>query len=149
MSEEVKQFCPKCGGRKLTILCDLCDWHNGGERSDLFSWSDEDQSLPEDEQIQAAFPMETGDHKSYEEAMRLVGAKRSKAALVDLVNWLLHRLNKVETCGMKRTLCPENIESGHIEYETLTECGEDIACFDECWQSWTFCPFCGKPWVKK
>lgn len=49
----------------------------------------EDQPLPEDDAIRAAFPTRTGDHSTYAEAMRLVGAKRSKGALVSLVNWLL------------------------------------------------------------
>jgi len=62
------------------------------ENSD--SWTDDDQPLPEDEQIRAAHPMETDDHETYEEALRMVGAKRSKYALVDLVNWLLRRIKE-------------------------------------------------------
>lgn len=50
-----------------------------------------DEALPEDEAIQAAHPLENGRHDRYEEALRLVGAKRSKGALVELVNWLLSR----------------------------------------------------------
>lgn len=48
-----------------------------------------DQPLPEDEAIKAAHPLRSGRHDLYGEAMRLVGAKHSKAALVELVNWLL------------------------------------------------------------
>jgi hypothetical protein len=53
-------------------------------------WCDEDQDLPEDDAIDAAHPLQTGDHKSYETALRLVGARRSKGALVGLVCWLVH-----------------------------------------------------------
>lgn len=55
-------------------------------------WTDEDKPLPEDEAIRAAHPTRTSEHQRYAEAMRLVGAKRSKYALVDLVNWLLSRV---------------------------------------------------------
>lgn len=48
-----------------------------------------DQPLPEDAEITAAHPMNSGRHDLYAEAMRLVGARRSKAALVELVTWLL------------------------------------------------------------
>lgn len=50
-----------------------------------------DAPLPEDDAIRAAHPLRTHDHATYAEAMRLVGAKHSKRALVDLVNWLLVR----------------------------------------------------------
>jgi hypothetical protein len=55
-----------------------------------------DQPLPEDEAIRAAHPIYTGRHDRYLEAMRLVGAKRSKGALVCLVNWLLQRAADAE-----------------------------------------------------
>lgn len=51
----------------------------------------DDKPLPEDDAIKAVFPTRSGRHDLYAEAMRLVGAKRSKRALVELVNWLLHR----------------------------------------------------------
>ncbi len=57
-------------------------------------WSVSDESLPEDVDIVAAFPLgrtDPGRFEVYAEAQRLVSAKRSKAALVDLVNWLLVR----------------------------------------------------------
>lgn len=50
-----------------------------------------DAQLPEDAAIAEAFPANSGRHDLYAEAMRLVGAKHSKGALVMLVNWLLHR----------------------------------------------------------
>ena len=53
-----------------------------------------DQPLPEDDAIDAAFPMRSGRHDLYAEAMRFVGARRSKSGLVALVNWLLHRAAK-------------------------------------------------------
>lgn len=49
-----------------------------------------DTAIPEDAEIADAHPTKTGRHDLYTEAMRLVGAKRSKGALVDLTNWLLH-----------------------------------------------------------
>lgn len=48
-----------------------------------------DTSLPEDAEIDAAFPTRSGRHDLYAEAMRLVGARCSKGGLVALVNWLL------------------------------------------------------------
>ncbi len=48
-----------------------------------------DKPLPEDGVIDAAHPTRSGRHDLYVEAMRLVGAKQSKGALVALVNWLL------------------------------------------------------------
>lgn len=48
-----------------------------------------DTPLPEDDAIKAAHPTRTGRHDLYAEAMRLVGARRSKGGLVELVNWLL------------------------------------------------------------
>ena len=52
----------------------------------------DDAPLPEDPDIRAAGPARTGRHDLFTEAFRLVGAKRSKMALVYLVNWLLHRI---------------------------------------------------------
>jgi len=46
-------------------------------------------------------------------------------------------------CGVKTTIHDDPI-SGHHERETTTLCGEPT-CSDECWKSWTFCPYCGKP----
>lgn len=50
-----------------------------------------DHPLPEDKQIEAAHPMESGNHAAFQEAMRLVGARHSKSGPVNLVNWLLVR----------------------------------------------------------
>lgn len=65
-------------------------------------WSEDDRPLPEDAEIKAAHPMRTGRHDLYGEAMRLVGARYSKGALVDLVVWLLHRADAAEARGRER-----------------------------------------------
>lgn len=52
----------------------------------------DDKELAEDSEIENVHPTKTGDHKTYEEAMRLVGARRSKHGLCELVNWLLVRI---------------------------------------------------------
>lgn len=51
----------------------------------------DEKALPEYYEINKVHPTRSGDHATYAEAMRLVGARQSKYALVDLVNWLLHR----------------------------------------------------------
>lgn len=62
-------------------------------------FSREDKPIPEDDEIDAAHPMEDANESDktrwhrYQEALRMVGAKHSKYALVDLVNWLLKRLD--------------------------------------------------------
>lgn len=57
---------------------------------------DDDKPLPEDAEIDAVFPTRSERHDIYAEAMRMVGAKRSKGAIVALVNWLLHRIETAE-----------------------------------------------------
>lgn len=66
---------------------DLADAISAKERAE--AWTEEDQPLPEDDAIMAQHPINSCNHAQYAEALRLVGAKRSKYALVDLVNWLL------------------------------------------------------------
>lgn len=61
------------------------------------SWSDGDRPLPEDESIKATHPIRSGRYDLHRTAMRLVGARHSKHALVELVNWLLHRIEQVAT----------------------------------------------------
>lgn len=63
---------------------------------------EEDQALPEDEHINAAHPLLTGDYELHADAVRMVGAKRSKNALVDLVNWLLARAVESERQALQR-----------------------------------------------
>ena len=60
-------------------------------------WQSEDEeALPEEDAIKAAHPTRTGHHDLYAEAMRLVGARRSKGGLVELVNWLLWQIKTKE-----------------------------------------------------
>lgn len=59
------------------------------EKTRLAATWDSDKPLPEDDAIRAAHPLRSNDYARYVEATRLVGAKHSKYALVDLVNWLL------------------------------------------------------------
>lgn len=74
---------------------DLCGdklvYQLAAELQEARQWAESDQPLPEDVQISACHPgsCEKPDHDLYREALRLVGARRSKAALVALVNWLL------------------------------------------------------------
>lgn len=53
-----------------------------------------DKPLAEDKEISAAFPTRSHRHDLYATAMRMVGAKYSKMALVALVNYLLHKADK-------------------------------------------------------
>ena len=55
-----------------------------------------DAPLPEDAEIAASHPLRIGRHDLYAEAMRLVGARRSKGGLVELACWLLTRVAKAE-----------------------------------------------------
>lgn len=57
-------------------------------------FQDQADKKAEEDQIFAATPMQTGRHDIYAEAMRLVGNRKSKSDLVELVNWLLWRLDK-------------------------------------------------------
>lgn len=81
--------------------------------------SDGDKPLAEDRQIEAAHPLENNRHDLYREAMRLVGARRSKGGLVELVTWLLLR---VETAGkvasvakMRSETSDEDVREGCLE----------------------------------
>lgn len=87
---------PHCGGccveeqNRLHLQIDRLEHAAEG-------WEDEeDQPLAEDHAIAAAFPTRSERHETYAEAMRLVGAKRSKLALVSLVNWILTRAEVAE-----------------------------------------------------
>lgn len=61
---------------------------------EALAWSEEDEPLPEDAAIEAAHPSNMAsptkaDWHRWNEALRMVSKKRSKYALVDLVNWAL------------------------------------------------------------
>lgn len=76
----------KSENEKLTnILASLRDFEN---------WDDKD--LPEEDLIKAAHPLKTKKHYLYAEALRLVHAKHSKYALVDLINWLLFDMEQLK-----------------------------------------------------
>jgi len=89
--------CPKCGWPTGSLARDVrevpalrASGRSGGTESRRASRAEcGDMAQPEDDSIRAAHPLRTGRHDLYAEAMRLVGAKHSKRALVDLVNWLL------------------------------------------------------------
>lgn len=76
----------------IGLLDEIEDWRK---------W--DDRPLPEDEEIDAAFPTRSDRHDTYAEAMRLVGARYSKGELVALVNWLLIRAEA-------RTATPSAVE---------------------------------------
>ena len=69
------------------VLCRSC-----GAEFDLptgTTWEDQDDEWTD--RIKAAHPSRSGSHEDYATAMRMVGARRSKGALVELVNYLLQR----------------------------------------------------------
>ena len=47
--------------------------------------------------IDASHPMRTGAHDAYATALDMVGNRHSKGALVDLVCWLIQRVNMAES----------------------------------------------------
>lgn len=53
------------------------------------SWLDDEKNAIYADEIAAVHPTVTGDHTTYTEAMDLIKDRRSKYALVDLINWLL------------------------------------------------------------
>ncbi|MDB4942989.1 MAG: hypothetical protein JWP97_2523 [Labilithrix sp.] len=57
-------------------------------------------SLSEAEEIKAAHPLRSGRHDLYAEAMRLVGERHAKGALVELVTWLLLRAEQARAGGL-------------------------------------------------
>jgi hypothetical protein len=71
-----------------------------GKESDnnfqIMSFSKADKKIPEDEEIKLAHPTRSGRHDLYAKAQELISAKHSKFALIELVTWLLLRLDKAE-----------------------------------------------------
>lgn len=53
------------------------------------NWASDDEPIDEDESINSAHPTKTNLHGVWAKAEQMVSAKRSKFALVALVNWLL------------------------------------------------------------
>lgn len=56
----------------------------------------EDSKTPEDEAIKAVHPVRSGRHELFQRAQELIHPRRSKYALVEMVNWLLHRIDDAE-----------------------------------------------------
>jgi hypothetical protein len=50
-------------------------------------WTDKPDEWSD--RISAAHSLKTGDHNTYRTALEMVSNRRSKGALVELVNWLL------------------------------------------------------------
>jgi len=57
-------------------------------------WDDKPTDL--DDEIAAAHPMITGNHKRYALALDMVSARHSKGSLVELVNYLLSKIPSSE-----------------------------------------------------
>lgn len=115
--------CHRCGhyetsyerAASLYAHCPSCSRHTRWERvpndprtdsakawPEMPAWADDtddDKPLPEDAEIKAAFPTRSERHDLYGEAMRLVGARRSKGGLVALVTWLLLRAEHQRTAS--------------------------------------------------
>jgi hypothetical protein len=65
---------------------------DGAHQVTHWAASDDDRPLPEDDAIEAAHPVnDKRNTPLFEEALRLVDARRSKYGLVELVTWLLAR----------------------------------------------------------
>jgi hypothetical protein len=86
------------------------------------SWGD--KPLPEDDAIQAAHPLRTGLHDVYAEAARLVGAKRSKRALVDLVNWLLCSARNADAARLDERRERQRFERWYEEQRVKAEAAD-------------------------
>lgn len=86
---------PHCTRPVYAIASDALGWAREFKSYDGWQVAG-DGTLPEDRAIAEAFPTRSGRHDLYATAARLVGAKRSKPALIALVNWLLLRLAKAE-----------------------------------------------------
>jgi hypothetical protein len=74
-----------CGARPTNPGIDVVKTECSGFETERW----DDKPIPQDKEIKAYHPTRTGRHEVYADAMALVGAKRSKYALVELVNWLL------------------------------------------------------------
>lgn len=59
----------------------------------MSNWSD--KPTADDAAINAAHPANSGNHKRYQIAMDMVGARHSKGALVEMTNWLLSEIERL------------------------------------------------------
>ena len=117
----------------IDSLADLLATARAEGAAAALEWTDEDRGIPEDDAIDAVHPAHTNQHHDlYGEAMRMVGAKRSKGALVDLVTWLLiERETLARWIGYCRELrpdyaCAECVPSGPIVIPGF-RCGYHVA----------------------
>lgn len=112
------------------------------EQGALTQWaSPDDQPLEEDAEIDAAHPVNVSDpavHEVYQEALRLVGARRSKYGLVNLVHWLLWK-NKAS--ALPAQFCEWTDDEGDVvpscHSDTVVMRAAEVDEFD-------FCPWCGQ-----
>ncbi len=71
--------------------------------------------------IDAAHPMNSGNHDAYSTAMEMVGNRRSKGDLVDLVSWLVWRADDSEERLQRATSPPPPLEPQEVEMLTDEE----------------------------
>ncbi len=90
MSDETSLMC--CGV-EMRILCahDRMCMQCGKTRE-----NDTDRIDQYSAQIDAAHPLKTGAHEDFAVAIDMVANRYTKSALVDLVNWLLYRINQAK-----------------------------------------------------
>lgn len=62
-------------------------------------WSAADGRDQYSEKIDAVSPLKTGQHRRYLRALQMVNPRKSKYAIIDLVNWLLTRAEEKEKQG--------------------------------------------------
>jgi len=62
--------------------------------------------------IEASHPLKTGAHDAYATAMEMVGNRHSKGALVDLVCWLVQRVDDAEQRARARGVAPAQPTKG-------------------------------------
>lgn len=77
-----------CAVSHPELSLDLIERHN---LHDLITWQDKDDQWSE--AIKASHVTKTKYYQAYDQALTMVGNRKSKYALVDLVCWLLQRLD--------------------------------------------------------
>jgi hypothetical protein len=114
-------------------------WRSGPEHYEcaraeierLMAWTDQDEPLPEDDAIKVAFPLNSKRYDLYAEAMRLVSAKRSKGALVDLVNWLLHERDALRAdAAIGKVIRRRLVSSNGIPVSRAHVTADEVAAID-------------------
>lgn len=107
-AEVISKMCGYCrgDGHEGQESCNRCD--GSGEIIIKGKWEDDEENAPFAKDIHAAHPTVTGNHATYSEAMSLVEFRRSKYALIDLVNWLLVKNNELQNLWNTRASSPTN-----------------------------------------